>query len=195
MKTAFIWIFLVSSFLFTSHFYIAEATPYKHPETGLVFEETMGGLNKGNFRNFEEKYPGLGVSIGYNASGITVTVYIYNLGMESIDDNLESPSFKRHFKEVIRDIFAAEKAGHYKDVTLLQIRAIDLGPKKTCPRALAASLSYTQGEINRLSKVYLLVYKQQFLKIRFTHDENANAQAEAALPAFLNQIGGQLKCD
>jgi len=77
MKAAIFWILLFPSFLFTINAQSAEAAPYQHPETGLVFEENLGGLTKGNVRNFEEKYSGFGISIGYNAPGITATVYIY----------------------------------------------------------------------------------------------------------------------
>ena len=81
MKATIILLLFFPLFLFTLNIQKTEAAPYQHPETGLLFEETMGGLTKGNVRNFEEKYPGLGVSIGYNAPGITATVYIYNLGL------------------------------------------------------------------------------------------------------------------
>jgi len=101
----------------------------------------------------------------------------------------ESSTFSNHFKETIQEIFEAEKAGHYKDVKLLQVRTIPLA------QALSASLTYTQGDERRLSKLYLLVYKQHFLKIRLTYDGNVKAHAEEALSAFCNQIGKKLRCN
>jgi len=169
------------------------ASPYLDPETGIIFWQNIEGLSKKDVKYFQD--PRLGSVIEYNAPGITGLVYIYNLGMKSIDDNPASPAFKQHFQGVIQDIFNFEKSGHYRDVKLLSEETIPFGPEKTCSQARSASLTYTQGGKSLRCKVYLLVYKQHFIKIRFNFLADAKMQPEGALAAFCNRIGTQLECN
>ena len=94
----------------------AQTTQYRHPATGLVFPDSVDGIIKGNVKDFEGTSPGLGVSVSYDRPGITVTVYVYNLRLKSIPDDLSSPIFKNHFAQVMNDIYQVEKLGYYKSV-------------------------------------------------------------------------------
>ena len=169
------------------------AAPYQDPETGIILWQNIEGLSKKDVKYFQD--PRLGSVIEYNAPGIIGFVYIYNLGMKSVDDNPASPAFKQHFQGVIQGIFNFEKSGHYKDVTLISQKTIPFGPGKTCPQARSASLSYTQGEKDLRCKIYLLVYKQHFIKIRFNYSADAVASPKETMAVFCDLIGKQLKCN
>ena len=93
----------------------AQTNSYRHPATGLVFPETLVEMPMVSLTD-HDKNPGLGVSIGYNAPGITATVYLYTLGLRSISGDLASPILKEHFNQVIQDIYKVEKLGYYKFV-------------------------------------------------------------------------------
>ena len=86
----------------------AQTNSYRHPATGLVFPETLVEMPMVSLTDHEKDNPGLGVSIGYNAPGITVTVYLYTLGLRSISGDPASPILKEHFNQVIQDIYKVE---------------------------------------------------------------------------------------
>ena len=69
----------------------ALAEAYRHNETGIVFPDRVTILEKrAEVTSYEAKSPGLGVSVGYDGPGITVTVYVYTMGMKSIPTDLNS---------------------------------------------------------------------------------------------------------
>lgn len=171
----------------------AQTTQYRHPATGLIFPDSIAGILRGNVTDFEEKSPGLGVSVAYDRPGITATVYIYTLGLRSIPNDLSSPIFKNHLAQVIQDIYKVEKMGYYKSVIKAAEGMTFLRADKTGPQALFASFSYVQNGTERLSKIYLLGHKQHFVKIRFTYDKSVQAQAEEKLTAFLNAMADMLE--
>lgn len=171
----------------------AQTTQYRHPATGLIFPDSVEGIIRGNVKDFEGTNPGLGVSVPYDRPGITATVYIYNLGLRSIPNDLSSPILKNHFAQVMQDIYEVEKRGYYKFVKKTAEGITFLRADKTGPQALSASFSYVQNGVERLSKVYLLGHKQHFVKIRFTYDKSVQVQTEEKLTAFLNAMADMIE--
>jgi hypothetical protein len=171
----------------------AQTNSYMHPETGLVFPETLVEMPMVSLTDHEKDNPGLGMSIGYNAPGITVTVYLYTLGLRSISDDLASPILKEHFNQVMQDIYKVEELGYYKNVKKLAQGTTFLKQDNTGPKALFALLSYVQGGTDRLSKLYLLGHKNHFIKIRFTYDKAVQKHSEETLKQFLNEIGAMIQ--
>ena len=171
----------------------AQTTQYRHPATGLTFPDSVDGIIKGNVKDFEGTSPGLGVSVSYDRPGITVTVYVYNLRLKSIPDDLSSPVLKNHFAQVMNDIYEVEKRGYYKFVKKTAEGITFLRADKTGPQALSASFSYVQNGVDRLSKLYLLGHKNHFVKIRFTYDKSVQAQTEEKLTAFLNAMANMIE--
>jgi hypothetical protein len=133
----------------------AQTNSYRHLATGLVFPETLAEMPMVSLTDHEKDNPGLGVSIGYNAPGITVTLYLYTLGLRSISGDPASPILKEHFNQVIQDIYKVEELGYYKNVKKLSQGAAFLKQDNRGPKALFASLLCPSGT-DRLSKLYLL---------------------------------------
>ena len=171
----------------------AQTNSYRHQATGLTFPDGVEGIIRGDVKDFEGTNPGLGVSVPYDRPGITVTVYLYTLGLRSISGDIASPILKEHFNQVIQDIYKVEKLGYYKFVNKTAEGITFLRADKTGPQALFASFSYAQNGVERLSKVYLLGHKQHFLKIRFTYDKSVQAQTEEKLTAFLNAMANMIE--
>ncbi|MCX5718243.1 MAG: hypothetical protein NTW44_08105 [Nitrospirae bacterium] len=171
----------------------AQTTQYRHPATGLIFPDSVEGIIRGEVTDYEGKNPGLGISVAYDRPGITVTVYLYTLGLRSISGDLASPILKEHFNQVIQDIYKVEEMGYYKDVKNLGQGTTFLKQDNTGPKALFASLSYVQSGTERLSKLYLLGHKNHFVKIRFTYDKTVQTQSEGKLTAFLNEMANMIE--
>jgi hypothetical protein len=64
------------------------------PDTyyGLTFPEEIGGGQRIEaVHDYETDHPGLGYSAGYRHRGANSTVYIYDLGLHRIPDDLQAP--------------------------------------------------------------------------------------------------------
>ena len=181
---------LLACITFTAN---AQTNSYRHPATGLTFPDSVEGIVRGEVTDYEGKNPGLGVSVAYDRPGITVTVYLYTLGLRSISSDIASPILKDHFNQVIQDIYKVEELGYYKNVKNLAQGTTFLKQDNTGPKALFASLSYVQSGTDRLSKLYLLGHKNHFVKIRFTYDKAVQKYSEETLKQFLNEIGAMLQ--
>ncbi len=96
---------------------MAAAETYRHPATGLVFPDTIAGMNKGKVTVFEQ--PELGVGIGYNLPGVSMTIFIYNLGFKAVPADVSSPVFKAQFDQAVGDIYQAGKMGVIENITRL----------------------------------------------------------------------------
>jgi hypothetical protein len=183
---------LISSVLALALFWTAHdsaAEPYRHPATGLLFPDRFAAMEKAGIRDFERENPGFGTSVSYNAPGITVTIYLYTAGLKSVPSNLASPVMRRHFAEVVGEVIGAGKrGGYYSNVKKISEEEVSLGAPHAEPRALLATFSYVQSGRERLSKLYLMGYKNHFLKVRFTYDKSVRSGAEETHKQFLREL-------
>lgn len=169
------------------------AEPYRHPATGMVCPDQLADMDRGKVTDFEAEEPGLGVSIGYNAPGITLTIYLYNLALEPFPDSLESPAFAAHFKQTVDDVVQAGQLGYYVGLKKTAETAVSLTARHDGPKALCASFSYAQNGVERLSKLYLFPCRNHFLKVRFTCDRTLQHLAEDTLDQVLEYLAANVK--
>ena len=183
---------LLMSFSF-AHPLFAET--YRHPETGICLPDRLAGLLKLSFNNYEEKRAGLGVSVGYGAPDVTATIYLYNMGMKSIPEGIDASDFRTHFDQVVAEVIGAGQNGPYRDVKILSVEKALLDPGKDGPSALSATFTYVVLHSGKevLSKLYLMGYKNHFLKIRFTGHMERRIEGEKALERFLQELSEIIK--
>lgn len=165
-----------------------EGGPYQHQGSGISFPENLGGMERGDITNYEITKPGFGISVGYNIDSINATIYIYDCGISNIPAGVDSGIIKDHFNEVIREIFEAYELGMYDGVVKLSEGKSYLGNSLRGPEALSSSLMISQYGFKRLSHIYLGVYNNQFLKIRFSYNESIEIEGAKTLSLFLNEI-------
>lgn len=171
----------------------AGANAYRHAATGIVLPDLMATLQKEEgVTDFEPRLPGGGIGVGYDGPGITVTVYIYTANHKSIPDSLQSALIKEHFKQVENDIVQQGVRGAYTNVKKLSQDVIAWGSDGTGPKSLHSSFSFAQGGSDRLSHLFLLAYRDHFLKVRFTYDREVQPEAEKILKNFLAEFGKML---
>ena len=170
----------------------ALAGSYQHAATGIIFPEQVGTLEKGQVTDFEKDHPGLGVSVGYHGPSITVTLYIYTMGLEAVPDDLNSSTIQNHFKQVAADVMRAEERGWYSNVRKISEGEVSWGRPSTT-KSLHASFSYVQNERDRLSHLYLMGFKNHFFKVRFTHDKSEGARVEGLQERFLRELAEILR--
>jgi hypothetical protein len=143
-----------------------EKTAYTHAETGLSFPGTVGPLVRCAVTSYEEERPGLGVSVVYETPGVNVTVYLYNLGAPALPSDVGSPQTAAEFSEAVRRIFRFGKMGLYSDVSVEEVGTTWIGPEGSRRAARYASFRYAADHLTWHSRLYLLTYRDHFLKIR-----------------------------
>ena len=169
---------------------------YRHRPTGIVFPGRLATLEReAGVTDFEAQTPGLGVSIGYNGPGITVTIYVYTMGMKTIPADLHSSELKDHFKQAASDIVRAGEMGLYSNVQKVSDGEAVWDPAGTGTASFHASYSYTQHGRDRLSHLYLMEHRNHFLKIRFTYDKEIQEAAENTQRDFLAEFSRILAGD
>jgi hypothetical protein len=166
----------------------ASAAPYQHPATGLVFPDRLASMQKDKVTDYEKDNPGLGVGIGYNSPGITLTIYVYNYGIKSLPGSPDDPAIRQHFAQVVGDVMTMGLRGRYIDLVKSQETEVVLGSSPTGPKALSASFSYVQNNVERLSKLYLTSYKNHFVKVRYTYNKGVHVRAENTLRQLLEEL-------
>ncbi len=167
----------------------AWAEAYRHRPTGIVFPDRVATLEKeARVTDYEADNPGLGVSVAYNGPGVTVTIYVYTMGMKTIPADLRSSTLKMHLKQATGDIVSAGEEGHYSNVKKISDGEAAWGSDATGTTSLHASYSYTQRGRDRLSHLYLMGYRNHFLKVRFTYDKEIQEAAEKTQKDFLAEF-------
>jgi hypothetical protein len=184
---------LIALFLLVFSF-SALAASYRHPATGLVFPDRLASLKKGEVKNFEKERPGLGISVGYNAPGIAMTIFVYDYGIKDIPRSIDDPAIRRHFEQVVGDVTVLGKRGQYDNLQQLSEKAVVLSPKRKGPKALLATFRYILNGRDTLSRLYLTSYKGHFVKIRYSYDNDRynNRRADKILRQALDSLARML---
>lgn len=179
---------LVLSLAFSSHDVAAE--PYTHPSTRLAFPDRLAGMEKTTVSDYEKKWPGFGVGVDYNAPSITLSIYIYTMGLKNIPSDFSSPVLRKELSKAIEEVRKP-----YDDVRITSRGEVILGTSVASPKALAASFDYTQDGTRRQSELYLLAYHDHFFKVRFTYDKSSQAAAGSARGQLREELGKMLQSD
>jgi hypothetical protein len=114
---------------------------------------------------------GGGYSVGYNSATprIAVTIYVFNRGNPKIEDNLTSAPIREEFDSAKDAILEATRRGIYKDAREEESGESTLGSDKSAPKTLHARFHLTTKDGNQAtSEIYVLPYKNYFIKLRVT---------------------------
>lgn len=169
-----------------------EAT-YIESQTGVVFPAVLGGLQKGNHKEYDTKE--LGLSVPYSGTnGAAAEIYLYSGGQSSIPSGTNSALVREELEKSVGVIMAFEKMGAYQDVVKVSESGMKLGSETNARSMLAVCLDYSlvkAGKDPREARSYLLLcgYKNLFLKIRFTFPRESTATAEKNLASMLEELG------
>lgn len=145
----------------------ASTIEYSHHDSGIVFVDRMGSLVFNGTRGYDD--PNLGVSVAYNAIGITSTIFIYDLGVENISDELFSDAVANQFHQADNDAMR-----YHENANMLSMDIIELSSNKF---ALHESIEFTENNIKKHSHIFVWGYNNNFIKIRFTYDADIEEEA------------------
>jgi hypothetical protein len=133
--------------------------------------------------------PGDGYSIGYNGPETAVTIYVYNRGLAKVPDDLSSEVVRREMTGAKEAVHEAKRLGYYEEVKEEAAGTGTLGGRKEGRKALYARYRIKVRKEEVRSEIYILPYRNHFLKIRVTrHSDKADkalGKLFAALEAML----------
>jgi hypothetical protein len=159
---------------------------YVHEPTGITLPSEIGGMVvAGDIINFEEKQPGLGIGRNYTSPGSKASIYIYNLGLDRIEENNKQILLDRVYAMAENEIKSLEEMGLYSDVENRGKEYVEWGDQQGT-RGQVSSFSYTQGGKKLISYIYIIAVNDYFLKVRISHEEFDNSDQRRD---FLRDLG------
>ncbi len=132
--------------------------------------QEIAGFHKGEIHGYGDAR--LGYSAAYDAPGVVITAYVYDLGRQAIADGLDDPIVKSAFEGAKREIQLAWDQGAYSDVKVLnEGRGIFHGRELT----LSAKYELTRQEgqdagLRMFSQIQIFGARNQIIKLRISGD-------------------------
>jgi len=136
----------------------------------------------------------LGRAFTYNASGISLKIYVYDFGLRGIPDGPNSQATCEQFESAKNEI---EHGGNYQNVTPRGEFSRSMNAAVTSPVVREAVYEFDRGGIHAVSVLWVTAAKGYFFKLRLSlraevADELDDARTQilesiaAALPALPN---------
>jgi hypothetical protein len=90
--------FDVSAMIAAQQRWLSPPVPVHHDVSGLAFPFEIGWLHFDSALDYESRSPGLGYSLLYGAPGIKATLYVYDLGLAAIPDDVADSVVRDEFE-------------------------------------------------------------------------------------------------
>jgi hypothetical protein len=107
----------------------------------------------------------LGRSFGYGASGISLTIYVYDFGMRGLPDGPDSVAACEQFERAKREI---ETGGNYQNVVLRREVTRRMRDTADAPLAREAVYEFDRNGIHATSLLWVTVADGYFVKLRLS---------------------------
>lgn len=159
--------------------------------TERALPRQVGALEFQDVSHFDDER--LGVQVRYGSpEGTKADVYLYDLGVPNIPDDLGAPEVMEFFQMSCRDVLAAAHQGVLLDFELKTSQYLFLPDDAPAPLYLWAAFYYRQApgpftvlEGMRYSHLALRTDRGYINKVRYTYPETLAADAGLGLAAFL----------
>lgn len=175
---------------------------YVDKATGLRFVKEVGSLARAEITDYDkEGRPDLGVSVAYKLRDeegkivMSLNVYAYDLGEKAIPDGIDAEVVKKQFEQVKNDVIQKQGPKGWHSVKHIADSRAGLGADKGAPPALKSEFETTlkEGGPKMGSLIYLLGYRNRFLKIRVTYMAEQKKTCVEEFEKLLSELGRQVK--
>jgi hypothetical protein len=130
-----------------------------------------------------------GYSVGYNSvDKVAVTVYVYNRGLARVPDDLSAKEVQRELAGAKAAVLEAKRLGLYKEVREEESGQSSLGGRKEGPKTLYARFRVQIGDQDNVSEIYVMPYRNHFIKLRVTRPATAPESVRASLDRLYAQL-------
>jgi hypothetical protein len=140
---------------------------------GLTFPEMVEDAVYYGSTDNEATAPGYGYSVAYFRPGWQMTVYIYDLGLSDIPNDVDAGPMRQEFESAKEDVLLS---GH-KEIELKREYVASLGgPRFLCASYILKSASDSVGVESLLS---ITTFKNKFVKFRVSGVRSEMSEVEA----------------
>lgn len=166
----------------------AHADPVKLLPGPFELPERIGPMR---FEGQGHKYddPRLGYSYQYLGGGLSLTVYVYDLGAQNIPDGGDTRLACEAYEGAKGDVLHAG----YQDMRVKSEQLARLDPAAETPTAREAVFEYTRNNRPTVSYLWLTGAAKQFVKLRFSVDDKYRDELVEARRTVLTTLGDALK--
>jgi hypothetical protein len=131
----------------------------------------------------------LGVSYQYVGSELSLTVYVFDIGVTDIPDGGDTVPTCMMFEQAKQDLM---RAG-YADTALKSQQLVRLSPPDESPLAREAVFEYVRQERPTISYIWLTAAAKHFVKLRFSMSKDLRDESVEARRAILTALGDAIK--
>jgi hypothetical protein len=176
---------------------VSAQTPAKTPDEKAVLQQLFRNLEiefpeiKGWKKSEVLKYPReeLGYSINYDSpEGGRVTVYVYDAGLKTIPNDINSSILKDEIQRAKEEIKAFGEAGLYENVKEIKNDTVTLGGAAGKIKALHSLFNFRAGGRDLTSEIFLFSYQNKFIKIRATRLKDREGVENKSLVNLFSEI-------
>ena len=144
---------------------------------GFDFPDQLGPYARVRIDDFEQRQAGLGTGISYRTPGVTVSVYVYTLGQNGLEDGIASPAAQAQFRSAQNDIRQS-----YADTQTLQPgETLDIGGLPWLHSEHRFTARFADGSAPAGSHLFLSIVRGHFIKLRITHGLQGAAERGSRL--------------
>jgi hypothetical protein len=133
------------------------------------FPASIGYWQRAEVVNFEDTDPGLGVGINYVLNDIVASIYIYNLGFQSIPSGVNSKQLKSEFKASEDAIFQLQEKGIYMSVKKQDEGRVKFGGARNKLVFKYGEYKLTANDENKSSWLFLTAVRNHYFKVRLSY--------------------------
>ena len=131
----------------------------------------------------------LGRSFGFGASGISLTIYVYDFGLRDIPDGPDSVATCEQFERAKQEI---QEGGNYQNVVLRREVTRRLSDVANAPLAREAQYEFDRNGIHAVSVLWVTAADGYFVKLRLSLREEVADELEEARMQILATLADAL---
>jgi hypothetical protein len=154
----------------------------------LRLPQNIGPLRYNGESRFSDRR--LGRSFGYNATGISLSIYVYDYGVEGIPDGADSVPLCEQFESAKLEI---ERGGNYENVAMRGEVSRRLTDAADAPVAREAVYEFDRHGVHAVSVLWLTAIDGYFLKLRLSLRAEVADELEEARAQILAAIAGSIE--
>jgi hypothetical protein len=133
--------------------------------------------------------PRLGSSYQYLGRGLSLTIYVYDAGVDAIPDGADNIPVCDQFEDAKNGV---ARAG-YGDMALKSEQLVRLAPPDDVLLAREAVFEFVRQERRTISYVWITAAAKNFIKLRFSLDAELRDEVPEARRALLDALGEAVK--
>jgi hypothetical protein len=146
----------------------------------LKLAQNIGPLRFNGQNRFSDRR--LGRSYGFNASGISLSIYVYDYGLADIPDGPDSVPLCEQYEGAKGEI---ERGGNYENVRLRSEVSRPLADQPGSPVAREAVYEFDRHGVHAVSVLWLTAVDGHFLKLRLSLRNEVADELDEARPEIL----------